>query len=137
MFDDPDLEGFEMFDQASIAPIKAPYVTLQRGGTFSLNAPTYDALGQPDAVKLAFNESLRTIAIIKAILGEPTSKAVRRQGKNSSTWIFAGKLFMLRYNIPTTTARRYQAIVRNGKIFVDLREEGADATGVRARQKAN
>jgi hypothetical protein len=133
---DPELEGFELFDQAALPPMKAPYVTIQRDGLFSMNTSAYTALNEPEAVQLAYKESERTIAIIKADLRSPAHKPVRRQGKTSATWIFSGRLFTQRYGIDTTTARRYTAHPQNGKLFVDLREGGADATGVRARFKA-
>jgi len=136
MISDPDLKGFELFDQSSLSPAKAPCATLQRDGLISLNTPAYEALGQPQAVLLYYNSDEQTIALVKSAFGKVLSKPVRRQGKNSATWIFSGRLFTRHYGIDTTTARRYEAIVRNGKLFIDLRTGGADATGVRARIKS-
>ncbi len=126
------MEGFEEFDQYHSRSVKALFVTIQRRGNFSLNRATFKALGEPGAVKLLFNRSRRQIGFRPANSNDFCSVPVRRQG-HSGSYLVAGLTFCKEYEIDTDTARRYEGIVQEGVLIVDLNASSTDATGPRYR----
>lgn len=130
------MDGFEVFDKRTAKSPKVPYVTLQRRGLISLNQGAFEGLNGAEAVELLYNRSERVIGLRPVDPESPRSFPVRQQNRGHS-YLVAGQAFTNHYGIDTSTARRYLATFRNGMLLVDLKQSGADATGVRARKPAS
>lgn len=129
------MDSFEVFDKRTLKATQTPYVTIQRKGTISLNKAAFKELHEPDAVELLFNRGERIIGLRPIDAKAPHSFPVRSQVR-AGNYLVAGRAFTVHYGIDTGTARRYLARFRNGMLIVDLREQGADATGPRAKDAA-
>lgn len=127
------MEGFEVFDKRTAKSSKVAYVTIQRRGLVSLNEAAFQGLHGAEAVELLYNRAERVIGLRAVDPKAPHAFPVRRQGVGHN-YLVAGQAFSTYYGIDTTTARRYLAQFRNGMLLIDLKEAGADATGVRARK---
>ena len=125
---------WEEFSRKS-APIGAkPYVTLQRRGAISINRAAYEVLGKPVAVKLLYDRSDHMVGLRPTEPGVEGSYPVRTQA--SSNWLIAGTAFTAHYGIDTSVARRYEAEMIDDVLAVDLKREGVEVTGPRAKQLA-
>lgn len=123
---------FEEFSRKS-APIGAkPYVTIQRRGAISLNRTAFDSLGKPQAVKLLYDRKQRVIGLRPTELGIEGAYPVRTQA--SSNWLIAGTAFVAHWGIDTSVAKRYEAEMTGDVLVIDLKSQGVEVTGPRAKQ---
>ena len=126
---------FEVFRKRSNQPGGVnPQVTLQRGGTFSLNQKSFDALGQPEAVVLLYDTQQRIIGFRKVEPGDFNAFPVHRQGKGQS-YLVNGLSFCQFYEIPLGQARRYKAQLFDDVLGIDLNGESAEVTSNRNRKR--
>ena len=129
---------FEVFDKRSVPTTDQPWMTIQKGGTLSLNRAAFEALGSPEAVQLLFDREEQIIGFKVADPESPIAYPVRqtspkKQSKNSN-WVVAGTAFTKHYGIDASSARRFRSKMENEILMVDLKQEHADATGPRARR---
>ena len=127
---------FERFDKKTMTVSKAPYLTLQKGGTMSLNRRAFLDLGEPEAVELLFDRDEQLIGLKPTSPKEPYAFPIRPQGSRNrvSNYAVAGQAFTKHYDIDTSVARRYLAEMRDDTLVVDLKSGGAIATGPRLGQ---
>jgi len=123
---------WETFKRRSAPVTKQPLVTLQKRGTMSLNGAAYEALGEPAALELLYDDTERLVGFRPVDPSTPHAYAPRRQGR-AANYIVSGSAFTKYFDIETDVARRYPAQLVDGVLVVDLKQPGADATGVRAR----
>jgi hypothetical protein len=65
-------------------------------------------------------------------LESPRGFPVRTQGKNSVTYMVAGRAFAKHYGIDTATAQRYPGKLEDDILVLDLRGDYVNATDPRA-----
>ncbi len=124
--------NFEEFSRKS-APIGAkPYVTIQRRGAISLNRTAFEDLGKPAAVKLLYDRAQRVIGLRATDPGIEGAYPVRTQA--SSNWLIAGTAFVAHWAIDTSVAKRYEAEMAGDVLVIDLKRDGVEVTGPRAKR---
>lgn len=124
---------FELFTRQRPPIVREPAVTIQKGGSISLNRAAYDALDSPEAAELLFDPDERQVGIRKADPSAAHAMPVRPLGERGSSWIISGRSFVLYYGVPVDTARRWLARMVDGMLVIDLKESGTDVTGPRNR----
>jgi hypothetical protein len=123
---------FEVFDKRSAAATRSPMVTIQRGGSFSLNEAAKELVGSPEAVELLYDREKKLIGFRPVAPTSPRAFPVRPQGKNAKTYMVAGKAFSNHYGLDTARARRYAVEMSDGVLVLDLNSDSVDVTGPRA-----
>ena len=123
--------SFEVFDKRAAGVSKHPRVTIQRGGMFSFNRAAFDLMGKPDALELLYDREGERVAFRPVEAGRARSFPVRAQGKNSITYMVAGRAFAKHYELDTSIARRYAVTMEGDMLVLDLRGDYEDATGPR------
>jgi hypothetical protein len=126
---------FEVFDKRSAAATKSPMVTIQRGGSFSLNKAAEQLAGSPEAVELLYDPDERLIGFRPVDPASPRAFPVRPQGKNATTYMIAGRAFSKHYKLETSKARRYAVTMSDNILVLDLKSDSVDVTGPRARSE--
>jgi len=121
---------FEEFDRQAAPPSADPAVTIQKKGILSFNRGMFEAMGQPQAVKLLFDRTARIIAFRRVPQDTHSSYAVRKQG-GSSNYLVAGTAFCKFYGIDTTQTRRYNAQYYDDVLGVDLNGDATTIIGAR------
>lgn len=137
-----DLAGFETFTKRMVPLGKSPYVTIQKRGLLSFNRAAHMALGEPAAVELLFNPTSHVIAVRGAPEDTPHAYKFRSLGgqhatREPTTFLVAATAFTNHYNIPTDVSIRRSVEVRDGILFVDLKDEGTVVSGSRRRSTAD
>lgn len=115
--------NFEEFDRKSSPVVTTPLITLQKRGNFGVNRAAYEAMGQPEAVKLLYDKDQQVIGIQPT--EDPAARnayTVRKQ-PNSDSWLFAGVAFAHKYEIPLGETRRWRAKMHGDILTVDLKQE--------------
>jgi hypothetical protein len=126
--------AFETFKRQRAPVSQDPAVTIQKRGTFSLNAPAYAGLESPEAVELLFDREERLIGIRKVDPSTEHAYMVRPLGRGGNNWLVSGRAFTVYYGIPTEVARRWPGRMDDGVLLVDLKEPGVEVTGNRAEE---
>lgn len=128
--------SFEVFDKRAAVATKNPMVTIQKGGSFSLNRAAYELLGSPETVELLFDPNERLIGFRPVSSSNPRAYPIRPQGKNAATFMIAGRAFGKHYKLDTSIARRYSTERRDDILVLDLKSDSIDVTGPRASMKS-
>ena len=126
--------GFEVFDKRMAPLAKAPSVTIQKKGIFSINRSAHQLIGAPDTVELLFDRDAGIIAMRPS--EEPHAYAVRPQ-TNSGTGqvILSASAFTQYYEIDTEVSRRYKPYQQDGMLCIDLRGPSAEVVGNRTKRE--
>jgi hypothetical protein len=127
------MPNWTAFDRRSRPLADEALVTIQRRGTFSFNAAARAGIGEPEAVELLYDVDEHLIGFRPVDASNPRAYALRKQG-HANNWIVGGQAFTKAFRIDTETAMRYPATVVDGVLVVDLKQPGADATGVRLKK---
>src|SRR5918994_1701874 len=98
---------FEVYDKRTSAITKDPFVTIQKGGNFSLNKSAVNLMGDPDAVELLYDPDEKVVGFRPAPSTNPRSFPVRLMGQNASTYMISGGAFTRHYDIDSTESRRF------------------------------
>jgi hypothetical protein len=110
-------EEWEVFEHLHHKHKENLAVTLLKDGqTLSFNSDIFTTLGEPERVSLFYNRKQHQMAIQKA---EPDQLGtlVRQAGV---TYVIATRAFTVHYEIDTTVSRRYDAVIRDGVLVIDL-----------------
>ena len=119
---------FEVFDPQEASRVVAPFVSLQRKGTFTLNRAAYEALGQASHIELLFDRQEQVIGFRPVDSSKPTAYAVRSTDPSGS-FAVAGLAFVKHFGIDTQVARRWPATVDDGVLCVKLGGPGEEVVG--------
>lgn len=125
---------FETFTKRLVPLAKAPYVTIQKRGTMSFNHSAFVALGSPEAIELLYDRDERIIGVRAVHPGVEHAYPIRATGggkADSGTWMVSGRAFAQYYGIDTEVSRRYAAVMDNGVLCIDLKDEGTVVTSNR------
>jgi hypothetical protein len=130
---------FEVFDKRLTPLSKAPSVTIQRRGLFSLNRAAHALLKEADTVELLFDRGERMIGIRAVAPDVPHGYEVRPQTKTKTTGplIIAGTAFTQYYDIDTTVSRRWTPKLIEDVLCIDLNEDGVEIVGNRSGSRGS
>lgn len=128
--------GFEVFDRRMAPLSKAPSVTIQKKGIFSINRVAHQLIGAPDTVELLFDKGARVIALRPS--NESHAYAIRPQ-TNSGTgqMILSASAFTQYYDVDTEVSRRYKPYEQDGMLCIDLQGPSVEVVGNRTKQEAD
>jgi hypothetical protein len=111
---------------------RAPFVTIQKRGTFSLNRAAQVALGEPEAVEFLYDADEKIIGLRPVSASSQHAYPLRSQShKEIGPYLVAGTAFTRYFNIDTSVSRRWIARMSDGVLIVDLKEEGVAVTSNR------
>jgi len=126
--------GFEVFDKRMAPLAKAPSVTIQKKGIFSINRAAHNLIGAPDTVELLFDREAKIIAMKPS--DEPHAYAIRPQtASGTGQVILSASAFTQYYNIDTEVSRRYKPYEQDGMLCIDLQGPSVEVIGNRSKQE--
>ena len=131
--------AFEVFDKRSTPLVKRPQVTIQAGGSLSLNLSSYHALGRPPAVELLYDREQRVIGFRPVPSETDHAYPIRGAGQKEhpTSFIIAGRAFLAHFDIAVEqSVRRDASVTAEGVLIVDLKAAGRDATSNRSRKRS-
>lgn len=129
--------AFEVFTKRLVPLANAPYVTIQKRGTVSLNKSSHHLLGAPTAVELLYDPEEQIVGFRAVDPEVEHAYAIRSMGgqgrseSSATTFMVSGTAFFKYYEIDTSEARRYPAEIIDNILRVDLKTEGTIVTGNR------
>ena len=107
-----------------------PVVTIQKGGTISLNAPAFAALRDPEAVELLYDRTAQIVGLRAVDPGAAQAYPVRAvQSKNATSYVLSGRAFVKFYGIAAEKARRWRGTLEDGVLCVDTQERPLNDDG--------
>lgn len=129
--------GFEVFDKRMAPLAKAPSITIQKRGIFSINKAAHKLVGEPQAVELLFDKDNQIIALRES--DQPHAYAIRPQSQRRDTGqvIMSATAFTQFYGIDTTISRRYKPYVQDGMLCIDLKGPSVEIVGNRSKRTAD
>jgi hypothetical protein len=129
------LPNFTTFTKRLIPLTKAPYVTIQRRGTMSLNAAAHAAVGSPKAVELLYDPDAKIIGF-RAVDPAVEHAYALRTANNGTSFILSGRAFTNHFEIATDTSTRYPAAMDGDVLCVDISQGGTEVTSNRKKSPA-
>ncbi|SDO48639.1 hypothetical protein SAMN04515671_1093 [Nakamurella panacisegetis] len=131
--------AFEVFDKRLTPLAKAPIITIQMRGIFSMNRAAYALMDSPSHVELLYDKDDQVIGIRGVDDDVPHGYEVRAQTRDkvSGPVIIAGTAFTQYYKIDTSVSRRWTPTVENGILRIDLKEPGVAIKGNRTAQASS
>lgn len=127
---------FEVFTKRMKPLTKAPYVTIQKRGTFSLNRSAWAALGEPEALEFMYDAQEKVIGL-RAVDPAQEHAYPIRGAKTDGPWIISGTAFARYFDIDINTSRRFNARIDNDILCIDLKDGGTEITSNRSRAPAD
>ncbi|MBD3943947.1 hypothetical protein IF188_19835 [Microbacterium sp. NEAU-LLC] len=125
--------GFEVFDKRNAPLAKAPSVTIQKKGIFSINRAAHNLIGAPETVELLFDRDEQIIAMKPS--DEPHAYAIRAQtASDTGQMILSASAFTQFFDIDTTVSRRYKPYEQDGMLCINLQGPRVEIVGNRSRQ---
>ena len=137
-YEGTSVANFEVFTKRMVPLVKSPYVTIQKRGSFSLNASAHAALGAPRALELLYDASGRVIGLRGVEPEAPHAYPLRNAtNKVIGPWIVSGSAFTKYYNIDTSVSRRWPAVLDDGVLCLHLSGESTLVIGNRGSKSNN
>ena len=125
--------GFEVFDKRMAPLAKAPSVTIQKRGIFSINRVAHKLIEEPETVELLFDKENKVIALRPS--KEPHAYSIRPQpSRDTGQVILSATAFTQYYDIDTSVSRRYKPYEQDGMLCIDLTGPSAEVRGNRAKR---
>ncbi|MDP2012904.1 MAG: hypothetical protein Q8L05_01630 [Actinomycetota bacterium] len=126
--------GFQVFDKRLAPLAKAPSITIQKRGIFSINKTAHKLIHEADSVELLFDDEAKIIAM------RPSSEAhayvVRPQSsRDSGQMILSATAFTQYFDIDTSISRRYKPYEQDGMLCVDLSGPSVEVRGNRTKHE--
>ncbi len=116
-------DEYELFEYRHVTMGKAPMITLQKRGTFSLNRTAYEQLGSPEHIQLLYNRKRNRVGFQVAAADAPHAYSLSPQASNSNYQIGA-RSFCLYYNIPIGDgSKRFNATLEGDILSIDLDQD--------------
>ncbi|GHF06560.1 hypothetical protein [Pseudolysinimonas yzui] len=126
--------AFEVFDKRMAPLAKAPSVTIQKRGIFSINKAAHKLIGEPETVELLFDKEAHVIAMRPS--AESHAYTVRPQSeRKTGQVILSATAFTQYYGVDTKVSRRYQPYEQDGMLCIDLTSPSVEVIGNRAKKQ--
>lgn len=128
--------GFEVFDKRMAPLAKAPSVTIQKRGIFSINRAAHKLIGEPTTVELLFDKDNQVVALRPST--EAHAYAIRPQSSRADTGqvVMSATAFTQYYDIDTSVSRRYKPYEKDGMLCIDLQGPSVKVVGNRSKRTA-
>jgi hypothetical protein len=128
---------WETFDRRAGRLVKTPELTIQAGGSISVNAAAYKALGEPEAVEFLFDSKRNVVGLRKVDKATAHAYPLRGVGKGGTgqTYVASPRAFFSYYDIPLGIPIRRDVKMVNDVLIVDLNDPGRPAISNRNRAK--
>jgi hypothetical protein len=124
---------FEVFDKRNAPLAKAPSITIQKRGIFSINRAAHKLIGQPESVELLYDKQAEIIAMRPS--GESHAYTIRPQtARDTGQVILSATAFTQYYDIDTIVSRRYKPYEQDGMLCIDLRGPSVEVIGNRTKR---
>lgn len=124
---------FEVFDKRMAPLAKAPSVTIQKRGIFSINRAAHKLIGEPETVELLFDREDNLIAMRPS--SESHAYAIRPQtSRDTGQVILSATAFTQFYDIDTVVSRRFKPFEQDGMLCIDLNGPSVEVVGNRAKR---
>lgn len=124
---------FEVFDKRNAPLAKAPSVTIQKRGIFSINRAAHKLIGEPDTVELLYDRDRQLIAMRPS--DESHAYTIRPQSaSDTGQVIVSATAFTQYYEIDTVISRRYKPYAEDGMLLIDLTGPSVEVKGNRSKQ---
>lgn len=95
-------------------------VSLSPRGVFTLNQPTFEEMGEPEAVEFLFDREQRLIGLTPANKEVPHAYIVRKQKANKS-YLIGARAFCYHYKVDIEQTVRFREIkLDDGVLILDL-----------------
>ncbi|WP_423058337.1 hypothetical protein [Brevibacterium linens] len=125
--------AFEVFDKKMAPLAKAPSVTIQKRGIFSISQTAHKMFGNAETVELLFDKDNKVIALRPST--GPHAYSLRPQSaRNTGQMILSATAFTQYYDIDTTVSRRYKPYEQDGMLCIDLNGPSALVRGNRSKR---
>lgn len=126
--------GFEVFDKRMAPLAKAPSITIQKKGIFSINRAAHRLIGEPETVELLFDREAKVIALKPS--EESHAYAIRPQtASGTGQVILSASAFTQYYDVDTEISRRYKPFEQDGMLCIDLAGPSVEVKGNRSKQE--
>lgn len=126
---------FEVFDKRMAPLAKAPSVTIQKRGIFSMNKAAHDLINGAQTVELLFDRERNVIALRPTDEASSHAYTIRSGSKrDSGQAILSATAFTQYYNIDTTDSRRWKPYQEEGMLCIDLNGPSTVIRGNRAKK---
>lgn len=115
-------------------------VSLSPRGVFTLNQPTFDEMGEPEAVEFLYDRAQNLIGLAPANKEIPHAYTVRKQKTNKS-YLIGARPFCYHYKITIEQTVRFRDVkFDEGVLILDLKntepvEKRKDADSAKALQQ--
>ncbi|MBP0080207.1 hypothetical protein B0F69_24320 [Rhodococcus hoagii] len=127
--------AFEVFDKRMSPLAKAPSVTIQKRGIFSINKAAHALIGEPATVELLFDKENDVIALRPST--EAHAYAFRPQSsRDTGQVVMSATAFTQYFDIDTSVSRRFKPYEKDGMLCIDLRGPSVKVVGNRTKRTA-
>lgn len=127
--------AFEVFDKRLAPLAKAPSITIQKRGIFSLNKAAHKLIGEPQTVELLFDKEKQIIALRPS--NDAHAYTIRPQSsRDTGQVVMSATAFTQYYDIDTTISRRFKPFEQDGMLCIDLRGPSVEVVGNRSKRVA-
>lgn len=124
---------FEVFDKRMSPLAKAPSVTIQKRGIFSINKAAHRLIGEPETLELLFDKEDQVIALRSS--SEAHAYKLRPQSaRDTGQVVLAATAFTQYFDIDTTVSRRWTPYEQDGMLCIDLKGKSVEVRGNRAKK---
>ena len=128
--------AFEVFDKRMAPLAKAPSITMQRRGIFSINKAAHKLIGEPESVELLFDKEAQVIAMRRS--NESHAYVIRKQtARDAGQVILSATAFTQYFDIDTSVSRRFKPYVDADMLCIDLRGPSTEVRGNRTKREAS
>lgn len=127
---------FEVFDKRMAPLAKAPSVTIQKRGIFSINKAAHKLIGEPDTLELLFDKEEQIIALRPSAEGH-AYKLRPQSARDTGQVVLAATAFTQYYDIDTTVSRRWTPYAQDGMLCIDLKGKSVEVRGNRTKKTAD
>lgn len=128
--------AFEIFDKRMAPLAKAPSVTIQKRGIFSINKAAHKLIGEPASVELLFDKDAGIIAMRRS--DESHAYVIRPQtAREAGQVILSATAFTQYFEIDTSVSRRFKPYVQDDMLCIDLRGPATEVRGNRTKREAS
>lgn len=128
--------AFEVFDKRMAPLAKAPSITMQRRGIFSINKAAHKLIGEPESVELLFDKEAQVIAMRRS--NESHAYVIRKQtARDAGQVILSATAFTQYFDIDTSVSRRFKPYVDADMLCIDLKGPSTEVRGNRTKRETS
>ena len=128
--------AFEVFDKRMAPLAKAPSITMQRRGIFSINTAAHKLIGEPESVELLFDKEAQVIAMRRS--NESHAYVIRKQtARDAGQVILSATAFTQYFDIDTSVSRRFKPYVDADMLCIDLKGPSTEVRGNRTKRETS